>query len=89
MSRFGHHELKIWPEYFEPVRAFDKRFEIRKDDRDYQVGDTLLLKEWDPTTTQFTGRHQRVRVTYIYRGPLAAEGHCVMSIKKLPAIGGQ
>lgn len=42
------HKLKIWPRMFEAVQRGDKTFEIRKNDRDYQTGDTLVLEEWDP-----------------------------------------
>lgn len=41
------HDLKITPKYFDDVWNGIKRFELRKDDRDYQIGDTLLLREWD------------------------------------------
>lgn len=44
------HELKCWPEYFQAIKAGDKRFELRKDDREpkYEVGHTLVLEEWTP-----------------------------------------
>jgi len=45
---FMRHELKVWPEYFEPVAGGWKRFELRKDDRGFKVGDAVVLKEWDP-----------------------------------------
>ena len=41
------HELKILPEYFNLVASREKTFEIRKNDRNYHAGDTLILKEWD------------------------------------------
>lgn len=42
------HELKCHPKYFERVLNGSKPFEIRKNDRDFQVGDVILLKEYDP-----------------------------------------
>jgi len=63
------HFLKIWPEFFEPVMSGVKRFEVRKNDRNFQVDDVLDLSEWNPRNKEFTGRTVTVRVTYI----LAAE----------------
>lgn len=59
------HELKILPGYFEKVVSGEKTFEIRKNDRDFEEGDTLLLKEWDQITEQYTGREIGVVITYI------------------------
>lgn len=42
------HDLKIHPEPFAQARAGRKRYEIRRDDRDFQVGDLVRLQEWDP-----------------------------------------
>lgn len=41
------HELKIHPKFYCRVADGSKTFEIRNDDRGYQPGDTVLLKEWD------------------------------------------
>ena len=75
------HELKILPEYYDAVRFGDKRFEIRKNDRDYHTGDILRLKEWDGK--QYTGEELDAVVRYIYHGIDEyglAEGYCVLSI---------
>lgn len=42
------HELKIWPQYYSRVAEGSKTFEIRNNDRDYQRGDKVILREWDP-----------------------------------------
>lgn len=39
------HELKTWNEYFEAVFMGHKTFEVRKNDRDFKKGDTLILKD--------------------------------------------
>ncbi len=47
------HKLKLFPEYFDAVANGIKTFEIRKNDRDYKVGDTLRLYEFDPEEEEF------------------------------------
>lgn len=39
------HELKILPEYYKAQVEGKKNFEIRKNDRDYKLGDKLVLQE--------------------------------------------
>ena len=57
------HELKIKPEYFAAVFFGEKTFEIRNNaDRNFQVGDTLMLKAWDG---EFTGDFVEKVVSYI------------------------
>ena len=89
------HELRCWPEFFNATRAGTKKFELRRNDRDYRVGDELLLKEWHPDTFtgSYTGCELLVRVDYIMKAedatfvgmgyenvsPLAA-GYVIMSI---------
>ena len=73
------HELKILSEYFEAVASGEKKFEVRYDDRDYQVGDELILCEID-NDGNYTGQCIRVNVTYVYRGEYCKRGYCIMSI---------
>lgn len=57
------HELKIKPEYFAAVVNGEKTFEIRNNtDRNFQVGDTLILKSWDG---KFNGNFVERTVSYI------------------------
>jgi hypothetical protein len=90
------HELKTWPEYFEFIWIGDKPFEVRKNDRDFQVGDILQLREYVPGNTiqadafsnadidpYYTGREMDVRVSYILSdGQFGIEeGFVVMGIQ--------
>ncbi len=58
-------QIKIKPEYYKAVLSGLKTFEIRKDDRNYQVGDTVCLNEWDGG--DYTGRYTKVTITYVLR----------------------
>lgn len=74
------HDLKILPEYFEAVNLGIKTFEIRNNDRDFKVGDMLLLKEWDGN--KYTGREIKRKVVYILddSSGYVLDGYVVMSI---------
>lgn len=64
------HELKCWPMFFKRVIDGSKDWEFRPDDRDYKIGDELVLVEFDPTQnrpTQFTGAVCKVIVREIVR----------------------
>lgn len=78
------HDLKTWPEFFEAVATGQKTFEVRKNDRDYQRGDVLMLHEWEPEQG-YTQRWLRCRVAYVLHGPAFGieAGFCVMSIKEV------
>jgi len=59
------HELKILPQYFEAVEKGEKTFELRLNDRGYQVGDMLYLREY---CNGYTGRTVAKKVTYMLEG---------------------
>ena len=59
------HRLKSWPEYFRAVASGLKRFELRLDYRPFEIGDTLILEEWNPATAEYTGNVEVLRVTYL------------------------
>lgn len=58
------HELKIKTEYFEAVVRGLKTFEIRKNDRKFQVDDLIVLKEINHNL-QYTKRSFQGVITYI------------------------
>ena len=78
------HYLKIWPEPFAAVLDGRKRFEVRRDDRGYAVGDVLHLREWVPDRGAYTGRVQTRTVSYIARGWGLPEMMCVMGLDDGP-----
>lgn len=79
------HELKCWSPSFYDVCTGRKTFEIRKNDRDYKVGDILLLREW--TGTGYTNDAWRGRITYLLEDAQQfglREGFVVLGIRKMP-----
>lgn len=85
MRKPKHHDIKILPQYFCKVRglrcgAGEKNFELRKDDRDYQVGDTVTLHEWEPEKG-YTGEQISVVISYVLRDCSEyglMEGYCIL-----------
>ena len=77
-GRMIDHELKILPRFFEDVARYAKRVEVRKNDRDFKVGDRVLLREWDG---DYTGREAEVEITYVLTAEQfpdgIKEGYCV------------
>lgn len=72
------HRLKIMPEYFRAVQRKLKRFEIRKNDRGYKVGDGLLLQEFKDN--QYTGKELNAVITYM-TDYAQRKGYVVMGIE--------
>jgi hypothetical protein len=66
MSEYQTHELKCWPEYFKAVQSGNKTFEVRKFDRPFAVGDTLVLREYDPKIRDYTGQEETRKISYIF-----------------------
>lgn len=81
MSRI--HSLKTIQPHFDKVNARLKTFEVRKNDRNFQVGDILLLKEYDQETETFTDRVVAARAHHILEGGQFGiePGYVVMSIE--------
>lgn len=76
------HEIRCWPEYYEALLSHIKEFEVRINDRDYQVGDTLLIKEWNAKTQKYTNRLLIRKITYILQGVHGLPKNiCVMQLR--------
>lgn len=74
------HELKIAPKYFEEVVSGKKKFEIRKNDRDFKKWDKVKLREFKDG--EYTGNYIYATIEYVfYGGTFGLEkGYCVFSI---------
>ncbi len=74
------HQLKILPEHFDDVISGIKTFEVRRNDRDFHVGDMLALNEHDGAFG-FTGRSCLVRTDYILSdAKYCKHGYVILSI---------
>lgn len=90
------HELKILPKYFNDVVSGKKTFELRKNDREFQVGDVLLLKEFnlnkkyetiEGAESYFSGKKVLRQVTYILKDETESIGldkdYAILGIKPI------
>ena len=92
------HELKILHKYLVDVDLGKKTFELRKNDRDYQVGDLIRfidIREDDSTDNKNIYKNQiepnidedtLYRITYVLKGTEKYglnKDYCILAIKKL------
>lgn len=75
------HELKIFTEFFAAVACGVKRAELRKNDRNYHVGDTLHLCEFNQVTGMRTGEYINVTVTHIADVGAWLPGYVLLSVE--------
>ena len=77
------HALKTWPDFFQAIADGRKNFEVRYDDRGFQAGDMVVLREWDPNhhasglsiaDTQYTGRSITATIGYVLHQPVGGVG---------------
>ena len=76
------HEVKLATSWWADIVSGKKRFELRKNDRGYKVGDKLLMQEY--AAGAYTGRSILADITYTleeYSG--LAEGYAILGIELL------
>lgn len=86
------HHLKSWPQFFHALSTGTRTHELRQNDRGYNVGDILVLEEYDKESG-YTGGSCSFLVTSITSDdqPCAVSkegitaGYCIMSVKLLDA----
>ena len=74
------HYLKTKNPYYNDIINNNKNFELRKDDRDFQVGDTLVLQEYD---NKLTGNQIIKTVVYKLKGGIFGldKSYCILGLK--------
>ena len=81
------HELKLDRKFFKRVREGKKRAELRYNDRNYRIGDFLLLREFAGADRRYTGNRIMVKVLDIVtRDEFPAglrEGYVMLSFRDL------
>ena len=89
MKIYKTHELKVWSQYFKALFTRVKKFEIRKDDRKFEVNDALLLREWSPLDEKYTGTYLKYKITYkVEGGKFGIEkGYCCLGIEPIEEEG--
>ncbi len=75
------HELKCWPQYWNEIAVGRKTVEVRHNDRGFKVGDTLVLREWDPRVRAYTGARLTAAVREVHDlAPIGVLDHVAMRI---------
>lgn len=81
------HELKIEPEHYAGIKMQRKPFEVRKNDRDYQIGDILGLNEY--ADGKHTGRAVLREIIYILDDPnYCKDGFVILGVAPIRIIPG-
>lgn len=91
------HMLKTDPAVFQDVLDGSKTFEIRFNDRGYQVDDLIVLKETKFTGQQmksgqplvYTGREIQKRISYVLSGYGLQEDWVILGIQDIEAAKAQ
>lgn len=87
------HHLKSWPQYFRPITEGLRTHELRRNDRGFEVGDFVLLEEFDPVRQEYTGESCEVEITSMTSRsqPCAMSSEaldpafCILSIRRVVA----
>lgn len=83
------HFLKCDPEWFRLIVAGKKFCELRKDDRNYELGDILVVNEHFRNNTEpyFTGSVFACRISWMIKnGESLKEGHSLLGLSKIHAV---
>lgn len=76
------HNVKCDEPYFSSVLAGKKSFELRKDDRNYQVGDYFCLQRTESGKITDAAENIMAEIVYKLSGfDGLSEGYCILGIR--------
>lgn len=83
------HEVKAWPQNFQQLKANERTFDVRKNDRGYLSGDSFFVHEFEPDSGsdfdnpsgRFTGEKARRRINRVFENvPGVRPGYVVLAL---------
>lgn len=78
------HDVKLGTTFFDDVKTGRKTFELRKNDRGYKEGDTIVMHECKNGTT--TGRTIEKKIVYMLEDFTGLEdGYCILGLGEVKA----
>lgn len=78
------HDVKLGTTFFDDVKTGHKTFELRKNDRGYKEGDTIVMHEYKDGTT--TGRTIEKKIVYMLEDFTGLEdGYCILGLGEVKA----
>jgi ribosomal protein S17 len=78
------HAVKCWPEYFKAIADHSKTFDLRIDDRGYQVGDDITFEEFRPGVGEYTGEVVTREIVFILRDFAGLmPGYCILGFAEV------
>jgi hypothetical protein len=80
-ERFNFHKLKCTNPFFQQTLKGQKNWELRKNDRNYQIGDWIILQEHAPESDEFSGNFIAGQIVNILQDSEGLKkGYCILYI---------
>ena len=86
------HNVKSWVPFFQLLKSGAKKHDMRDmKDRNYKVGDILILEEYNPFIGEYTGDAMKMKITYItsrdtpcaFSSSALDRDYCILSLEKI------
>lgn len=85
------HKVKSWAHFFDAIYDGKKLHDLRINDRNYKVGDILVLQRYDNINGRYTGEECEVRITYMtssvvpcaFSSAILPKDYVILSIRRI------